>query len=492
MNKVLLIHFAILGLFVSCICSQSCSLDPENAAERVDVLVLGAGMAGIAAAKTLQVNGITDFIVLEATDRLGGRIRKDDETGVELGANWIHGLDLSDKKRHPIWREWTECDDDGPDGSITPDITALYDDNGAINITQYREVEKMFQIASNKVEEMTETLSDETSLRVALCKNNWTPNSSLEHFTEWVHIDFCIAIKPENLSAKLFYSDDTYTDYLGPEDDPIDYLVTDTEGYSSVVDCMARNFKDKVKLNSAVTIIQRAEDCVCVTVQDNKQYCGDYAIVTFSIGVLQAAIHNEDTFAPQLPEEKETAINNVTLVHYGRIHLRFNAFWNNTGYCDKEQCIIGYVSDKRGRYAYYILDSNRPDTITVDVTEELAIHVESQSMSSIIKEIMPILQKVFPDYNISDPDTVTAVISNWSNDPFFRSSWTAFAPGVQDDIFNRLLEPVGRLYFAGESLNHSHYGYTHGAYGSGVFVAEQLYSKLTKSNCEIFAKHNEV
>ena len=70
--------------------------------------------------RTLEVNGINNFLVIEATDRIGGRIREYDGTGIEVGANWIHGLDLRDPKHHPIWREWVECDEDGPDGSVTP------------------------------------------------------------------------------------------------------------------------------------------------------------------------------------------------------------------------------------------------------------------------------------------------------------------------------------------------------------------------------------
>ena len=52
----------------------TCSLDADDKAEKVDVLILGAGIAGISAARALEVNGVTDFLVLEATDRVGGRI----------------------------------------------------------------------------------------------------------------------------------------------------------------------------------------------------------------------------------------------------------------------------------------------------------------------------------------------------------------------------------------------------------------------------------
>ena len=70
-----------------------------------------------------------------------------------------------------------------------------------------------------------------------------------------------------------------------------DFLVV---GYSAVTNYMARNFKDCMKLNSFIKTIHTADDCVCATVQDGQVYCGQYAIVTFSTGVLQAAIREEE------------------------------------------------------------------------------------------------------------------------------------------------------------------------------------------------------
>ena len=63
--------------------------------ERKKVLILGAGVAGITAAKTLYDQGITDFLVLEGQDYVGGRIKQVSFAGmkVEEGANWIHYAD---------------------------------------------------------------------------------------------------------------------------------------------------------------------------------------------------------------------------------------------------------------------------------------------------------------------------------------------------------------------------------------------------------------
>jgi polyamine oxidase len=62
-----------------------------------DVIVLGAGAAGLKAAETLSSNGVNNILVLEAQERLGGRINTiwlngDKNVPLEMGANWIHGV----------------------------------------------------------------------------------------------------------------------------------------------------------------------------------------------------------------------------------------------------------------------------------------------------------------------------------------------------------------------------------------------------------------
>ncbi|XP_009698165.1 PREDICTED: spermine oxidase isoform X5 [Cariama cristata] len=57
------------------------------------IVVIGAGLAGLSAAKALLESGFTDVTVLEATDRIGGRVQsvKLGHATFELGATWIHG-----------------------------------------------------------------------------------------------------------------------------------------------------------------------------------------------------------------------------------------------------------------------------------------------------------------------------------------------------------------------------------------------------------------
>ena len=57
----------------------------------VDVAIIGAGAAGLAAARTLEHSGLS-VLILEARDRIGGRTFTANELGeeVEMGGTWVH------------------------------------------------------------------------------------------------------------------------------------------------------------------------------------------------------------------------------------------------------------------------------------------------------------------------------------------------------------------------------------------------------------------
>ncbi|PWZ56687.1 hypothetical protein Zm00014a_016168 [Zea mays] len=67
------------------------------------VIIVGAGMSGISAGKTLWEAGVRDLLILEATGRVGGRMHKHNFGGinVEIGANWVEGL--GGDQLNPIW-----------------------------------------------------------------------------------------------------------------------------------------------------------------------------------------------------------------------------------------------------------------------------------------------------------------------------------------------------------------------------------------------------
>ena len=73
------------------------------------VLILGGGVAGVIAARTLHEQGIDDFIIVEAREELGGRLMSHSfgapgkKYTVELGANWVQGTQTGNGTENPIW-----------------------------------------------------------------------------------------------------------------------------------------------------------------------------------------------------------------------------------------------------------------------------------------------------------------------------------------------------------------------------------------------------
>jgi len=54
-------------------------------------VIVGGGVAGLTAAMTLREKGQDNFVVLEASQRLGGRVCSNAERGIELGGEFVHG-----------------------------------------------------------------------------------------------------------------------------------------------------------------------------------------------------------------------------------------------------------------------------------------------------------------------------------------------------------------------------------------------------------------
>ena len=86
--------------------------DQQQQCRKTQVAILGAGVAGITTAWALHNASVSDFIIVERNDYIGGRMAHttfgtNPETGepytVELGANWVQGLGSPGGPENPIW-----------------------------------------------------------------------------------------------------------------------------------------------------------------------------------------------------------------------------------------------------------------------------------------------------------------------------------------------------------------------------------------------------
>lgn len=98
--------FALHVLAVACV--QAVTIPQadhqQRGATEKKVLILGGGVTGIIAARTLHQEGIKDFVIIEGRNELGGRLRDTPFGGknVELGANWVQGTQTDDGPENPI------------------------------------------------------------------------------------------------------------------------------------------------------------------------------------------------------------------------------------------------------------------------------------------------------------------------------------------------------------------------------------------------------
>ena len=452
-----------------------------------DVLILGAGMAGIATAKTLQEQGVRNFLIIEARDRIGGRIRSEEFGGfcVELGAQWIHEVNPDEDPfttAHPLWAAANRC---GLRGNFTKlNSFVLYDGstriNGSHTISQYEIVDEAAKLESEVKQRLGE---EDISVRKEYTRLRWNSRSfPVCQAVEWFYFDYAFANAqpPENTSLFGFYRAETHT--FGS----LDFRVTDQRGYEYLAHCIANTFlrvnDERLHLNTVVTRINWSNKGVCVDVMEEgtpKSYCAKYAVCTFSVGVLQS--DQNKLFRPRLSERKRKAINQFSMGTLLRIYLQFNSsFWDDVEF-------IVRVDATRERYPLFRplddLNGHFPDLkntniLAASITGSFATKVCTQPVEKTVQEVITILQEMYPSANISNPSRV--LIPNWAIDPLYQGTYSNVQPGATSRAWHDLAAPCGHLYFSGEALNKEHRATTHGAYLSGVSTAKTIASRLFK------------
>ena len=451
-----------------------------------DILILGGGIAGISAAKTLSEKGLTDFIILEARDSIGGRMRQENIAAgvkVETGANWIQGVDPSQPELHPIFALAQECG--GLEGVYSDyDSLIVYNSTGT-DISdepslRYDDYSKASDYAEETSLKRQAKKLPPISVRDGLSMGGWTPQTSEDNWVEWFKFDFCFA-QTANDSCLYQLPKAAYEEY-GNYERTTDYFVTDQDGYGSLVTCLADQFLDeddvRLHLEAVVTKIIWSTDSVCVEVTERGeavQYCAKYAIVTFSVGVLQARAH--DLFQPSLPESKLEVINSFTMVHFLKVYTLFESvFWDSVEY-------IGYVDDTRGYFpSIQPLNQFLPNNLAVllfTITEGEADRIVRQPEANTIAEIQAILSTI---YNTTIPEPIKILVPDWDINPFFLGTYPDFTLYGSEILQERpFADPVGRIYFSGEAASRNQSGLVQGAFLAGIDSANAVIIAMESS-----------
>ena len=452
-----------------------------------DVVVIGAGWAGLGAAQTLKQHGIDNLLVVEARDYIGGRSITSHHFGpdnpVDLGSSWIHGVhrnpiqDLAKRHNVPFAHAEGEWKD-----------TAAWYEGKPITSEKRREMKKLRQQFMKYMRRRQKNNDPDTSLEsvvVDYCRAKEIElGSDEDQALRWM-LDAEIvqeyAAELNELSLKYWDIDDE----LSGDDS---YLaVGNGGGYTSVVESYAKDIKEKIRLRTKVKKVDYFDgDCVALNCADTStgEECGTIrarcAIITLPLGVLQAG---NVTFVPDLPKSKREAIQALGNGLMNKVALYFEGmeesdiFWPRN-----KEWILQLTPNDAGSdlitefYNPGCFDSKQRVLIGF-IIGEAARRMEELKEEQIADRAIQSLQSIFGKDVVPPPSKV--LVTKWEADEYSRGSYSFQKVGSHEHSRRDLAKPVShRLFFAGEATDQKFPATTHGALLSGKRAGRAVASQL--------------
>ncbi|WZZ66626.1 hypothetical protein YC2023_077996 [Brassica napus] len=439
------------------------------------VIVIGAGMAGIAAARTLQ-DASFQVVLLESRDRIGGRVHTDYSFGfpVDLGASWLHGVCKENPLAAVIGRLGLPLYRTSGDNSVLYDHDlesyALFDKAG--NQVPQELVTKVGETFEHILEEICkvrdEQVEDMSISQAFSIVFKRSPELRLEgiahNVLQWYlcRMEGWFAADAETISAKCWDQEELLPGGHG--------LMV--RGYRPIINTLSKGLD--IRLNHRVTKIARRYNGVKVTTEKGDTFAADAAVIALPLGVLKSGTIE---FEPKLPDWKQEAINDLGVGIENKIILNFdNVFWPNVEF-------LGVVAETSYGCSYFLnlhKATNHPVLVYMPAGQ-LARDIEKMSDESAVKFAFSQLQKILPD--ASSP--IHYLVSRWGSDINSLGSYSYDIVNKPHDLYERLRVPLDNLFFAGEATSTSYPGSVHGAYSTGLLAAEDCRMRVLERYGEL-------
>ncbi|HZQ18801.1 MAG TPA: NAD(P)/FAD-dependent oxidoreductase [Terriglobales bacterium] len=432
-----------------------------------DVLIIGAGVAGLRAAIDLARAGMRVEII-EARDRIGGRILtvhdRESNHPIELGAEFVHGM------APEIWLPLQQHDLKATE--VDGDLWCSID--GKVQRCNF------FAEADKILEEMNDTDADESFLDFLTRR---FPGDDQAEAKRWAtgYVSGFNAADPGLVSVHwLVHSREADEQIYG------DRAFRIAGGYEKLLKIFKKETKAlnvPIHLNTVVSSVEWRTGSVAVhAISDGNKvkFNAPRVLITLPLGVLQArdSVH----FQPALPNEKKVALEKLVMGKVVRVTLCFHQrFWEDLrGIPDSKP--LGDLSFLFSRNDVFpTWWTEMPDPVPIITgwsashsTDELAGLGEDAVINKAIESLSTLLQigRSEVESKLRAP-----YFHDWDADPFSRGAYSYVEVGGEG-CQRTLGEPVANtLFFAGEATDTTgHNGTVHGAMASGHRAAKEIHN----------------
>lgn len=414
----------------------------------VDVVIVGAGSAGLSAAKEAAQKGLS-FVLVEASHRIGGRAYTEDLAPgqpFDLGCHWMHSASLN-----PFVAIADQYGFTYRKGSSWDSRTWHY--GKWLTDEQQQAITALDKADDEAIAKAIAGGQNVSIADVVDLDSPWRP-----YLAYWFSLNTSVDVDQTGVHDIGAYNDTN-------EDWPV------IKGYGALVAAWASEVP--VTLNSPVERIGLKGDGVEV-VTKNGTITGRTVVVTVSTNILASGAI---AFEPGLPDSKQAAALELPLGTHNRIAIMLKDM---------------PAGDTEGQRGTVMLDG---DDIPLNIelgpyglSHAVAVTggrfgswLERQGQQASVDYLSERILTAFGN-DMAKHLTDRVIVTAWRGDPWTLGSYSAALPGShqQRAVLGQPLE--NRIFFAGEATSTDFYATCHGAYLSGIRAVEQVAGALRSTN----------
>lgn len=443
-----------------------------------DVVIVGAGIAGLSACRTLQRLGVDRVVVVESRARVGGRIHTVDVGGMPLdaGAGWVHGVegnplsplaqsaraDLLPTSRGNVWIE----------PHVSQDV-ALYCGGRPVPEECQRAACSRFAAMRASVREEALACPD----AAAACRPAFARAAQVQQpplgpmgraVLRWCEDRTCLWMGQdlEGIRLSEFEDEGLWGDYPGPH-------AVVAQGAATLAAAAADGLP--IRLSTHMDRVScRGERGVVLTLSSGERLTAAACVLTVPLPVLR---RGRPALSPPLAPPAAAALAGAAAARYEKVVLRFERPW-----WPLDKCWIGalegsggdggahfplflsYWPIKRAPVIVAFATGERAEALARLGSDRARVDAAVRALSAALGRPMSAL-----------PPLVSSLVTHWWDDPLACGSYAGFPPGVGEaEVAALAAVHHGRLVLAGDGLHSTHEGSLHGAWLSGQEQASRL------------------